>query len=136
MPDYAEIYYTNRYSIRLSSTETFSFSLETFTDHPFFSRRFAIITAHNPHNRQLPHQENVRRNESLYSELNSDLTLDAIGCGVDGHCEAGYLLFDLSREEAIALGVRYEQFAIFYCDTKALMYIACESREVIVSVVR
>jgi len=61
--------------------------------------------------------------------------LKATGC-LDGHCETGFLIYDISLDEALKLGRLYEQYAIFFNDTKYLKYILCESEEVVVEIKR
>ena len=136
MPDYAKIYFHNSYEVALSSNTTYTFSLQHFKDNPFFDRPFAIITAFNPNNKTLPYPENLLRNQTLYNELNSNYDLlEAKGC-YSGHCEEGYLIFDISLSEAIELGRKYEQFAVFYNTTDKLMYVDCKSEEIIVEKAR
>lgn len=131
MSDYANIYFHNCYEISLSVDETFTFSLQLFVDSPLFTRPFAIITASNPDNNTLSDEENLARNKKLYKELNSNYKLlETKGCYA-GHCEEGYLVFDISLAEAVVVGQRYDQFAIFYNSTKILMYIGCEEKRVI-----
>ncbi|MEN8147043.1 MAG: DUF3293 domain-containing protein [Campylobacterota bacterium] len=132
MPDYAKIYFHNNYEITLSSNTTYTFSLQHFKDDPLFDRPFGIITAFNPHNKTLSYKENLARNQKLHNELNSKYEfLEAIGCH-EGHCEEGYLVFDITLLEGIELGRRYEQFAVFYNSTVELQYIDCKDEKVIV----
>ena len=132
MPDYAKIYLHNRYEIVLSSHTTYTFSLKHFTDDPLFDSTFAIITAFNPHNNTLSYQENHFRNQKLYKELNSKYDiLEAKGCH-EGHCEEGFLVFDINFQAAIELGQKYEQYAVFYNEVSVSKYVNCENGEVIV----
>jgi len=130
--DYASIYLRNQYEVDLTPTQTFIFSLIDLRTHTLFQNSFAIITAHNPQNMILSHRENALRNQLLYSELYKDYkVLKAVGC-LEEHCEAGYLVYDIEYKEALRVGLKYKQYAIFYCDTKSLRYVACQSEEVIV----
>ena len=131
MLDYREIYLHNNYEVERSPTSTLFFSLEHLSYHNLFSRPFAIITAYNPNNRQVPDAVNLERNRQLYKDLNSYETLKAKGCYED-HCEKGYLVFNISLEIAIGLGKKYHQYAIFYNDTKTANYIECKSEKEIV----
>ena len=126
------IYLRNRYEVDLTSTQTFIFSLTDLPTHTLFQSNFAIITASNPQNKILSAIENSLRDQLLYSELyNNYKIIKAVGC-LKEHCEAGYLVYDIAYKEALALGVKYQQYAIFYCDTQSLRYIACQSEDVIV----
>jgi len=130
MSPLSEIYFRNSYEVELSDTTTFTFSLQTYQPNAFFKKPFAIITAGNPNNTDLSTAENSARNAKLYSELNSSVVLNAKGCYLE-HCEEGYLVYELTLDEALVLGRKYEQVAIFYNDTKALMYIDCQEESVI-----
>jgi len=126
----AEIYYRNTYEVVLSNNTRFIFSLKNYKPDPFFTKPFAIITAENPHNIDVNPEQNRERNALLYSELNSSEVLTAKGCYLE-HCEVGYLIYDMSLKKALALGRKYEQVAIFYNDTKVLMYVDCIKKSVI-----
>ena len=132
-PDYKSIYFRNRYEVERPYSSPFIFSLEHLTDSTFFDRPFSIITAYNPQNTILSRAQNQERNQQLYSSLYSKgyEILEARGC-LERHCEAGYLIYDISISEALELALMYDQYAIFYNDTKCLKYVACESEEVIV----
>ena len=136
-PDYKSLYFRNRYEIERPSASPFIFSLEHFIDSTFFDRPFSIITAFNPHNTVLPLEENLQRNEQLYSTLYSKgyEVLKATGC-LEGHCEEGFLIYDISLSEALDLGLQYEQYAIFYSDGECLKYVACETKDIIVEKIR
>jgi len=126
----AEIYYRNVYEVALSTTSTFNFSLQNYKTNTFFETKFAIITAGNPNNIDLPSEENRARNRELYSRLNSSALLNVRGCYLE-HCEDGYLIYNIALEAALVLGREYEQVAIFYNDSKNLMYVDCKSESVI-----
>jgi len=132
-PEYQSIYFRNRYEVEGPSSSPFIFSLEHFIDSTFFDRPFSIITACNPQNTILSSEQNRERNQQLYSSLYTKdyKILDATGC-LEGHCEAGYLIYDISLREALELGLTYDQYTIFYCDTKYLKYVRCETEEVVV----
>ena len=132
MPDYAEIYLHNCYEVVFASDITLSFSLQYFKDDPFFDRPFGIITAFNPDNKTLTYQENLLRNQILYNELNSKYdVLEAKGC-YDGHCEEGFIVFDISLSDTIEFGCKYEQYSIFYNSAVQLKYVNCKNEKVIV----
>ena len=130
MSPLSEIYFRNSYEVELSDTSTFTFSLQTYQPNTFFEKPFAILTAGNPNNIDLSTDKNRERNTKLYSELNSNNVLNAKGCYLK-HCEEGYLVYELTLDEALALGRKYEQVAIFYNDAKFLMYIDCQKESVI-----
>jgi len=135
--NYKSLYLRNYYEVEQPSCATFFFSLEFFIDTTFFDRPFCIITAFNPNNRVASLEENQQRNEELYSDLyNKDYEiLKATGC-LEGHCEAGFLIYDITLSEAFDLGLMYEQYAIFYNDGECLKYVVCETKEIIVEKLR
>ena len=136
MPDYAKVYLHNRYEVVLASDTTYTFSFLHFQPDSFFDRPFGIITAFNPQNNTLSHHENLSRNQTLYNELNSKYELlEVKGC-YEGHCEEGYLIFDIDLSDMIELGRKYDQFAIFYNGVEKSMYVDCKSEEVILEKVR
>ncbi len=132
MPDYTKIYFHNIYEIVLTSDTTYTFSLRSFIDNPFFERPFGIITAYNPNNNTLSEEENLSKNQKLYNELNSKYELLEAKGSYKGHCEEGFLVFDITLAEAVEIGRRHEQFAIFYNSVKTLMYVDCEEKKVVV----
>jgi len=132
MPDYKEIYLRNVYEVDLDPEKKLIFSLEHFIGHPFFDTPFAIITAHNPGNRKLSETENRKRNRLLYKELHNDYTLlRAKGC-LEGHCESGFAVLEISLEEASEIGLSYGQYAIFYNSGSCQKYVKCDDQSVIV----
>ena len=135
--DYKSLYLRNCYEVEQPSTSPFFFSLEPFIDTIFFDRPFCIVTAFNPRNRVLSLEENQQRNQQLYSTLyKKDYeVLKATGC-LEGHCEAGFLIYDIPLSEALELGLMYEQYAIFYNDGGCLKYVVCETKEIIVEKIR
>lgn len=133
MPDYQEIYFHNTYEIDLEDGSSYTFSLKNFQDNTLLDHPFAIITAHNPMNNVLSDEENAAMHKKLYSELyRTYRLLPATGC-YKGHCEAGYLVFDISLCEALKIGRAFRQYAIFYNTTHELKYIESDNEKVIVS---
>ena len=132
MPDYQKLYLHNNYEIGLDDGSFFSFSLVNFQNNTLFDQSFAIVTAHNPMNLPLSDIENAILNKKLYNELyNNYRLLPAEGC-YKGHCEAGFLIFDISLKEALNVGRKYRQYAIFYNSDETLQYVECKNEKVIV----
>ena len=131
---YKDLYFRNRYEVeRPSFSFSFNFSLEYFTDSAFFDRPFSIITASNPQNKILSLEENQQRDRLLYSALYSKgyKLLRATG-SLDDYSEEGYLIYDISLSDGLNIALEYDQYAIFYNDTKSLQYIECKTKKVIV----
>ena len=92
---------------------------------------FHIITAHNP-GIIVGAEANVAADEELRKELNrvGSRCFPVTGCSPDlKHREAGWGVAGLSREEALAIGRRYGQNAIFEITAGILWVIGCLSGE-------
>lgn len=133
MSRYKEIYRRNIYEINCSFYHIFTFSLIHLTHHPIFDQPFAILTAYNPQNRVLSLFENRERHKKLLSilERNKYLFCNAEGCYSE-HCEKGFIVFNMTLDEALSMARHFDQYALFYNDTKRVKYIACEDSSVIV----
>ena len=83
----------------------------------------AFITAFNPYSQELSLKENRLRNKKLEGKIQS---LDLYYIKGDGRCgdsdevgEESFLVFGLSKIQAINLGKESQQNAIVVCDTNA-----------------
>lgn len=80
------------------------------------ARRWAIVTAHNPHARQLSAQENAARDRALAQRLQAHgwrhLRSVNLADAGDWPAEEGFLALDLRVEEALSLAAEFEQVAI------------------------
>ena len=83
----------------------------------------AFITAFNPYSQELPLKENRLRNKKLEGKIQS---LDLYYIKGDGRCgdsgevgEESFLVFGLSKKQAINLGKESQQNAIVVCGTNA-----------------
>ena len=83
----------------------------------------AFITAFNPYSQELPLEENRLRNKKLEGKIQS---LDLYYIKGDGRCgdsgevgEESFLVFGLSKKQAINLGKELQQNAIVVCGTNA-----------------
>jgi hypothetical protein len=86
-----------------------------------------VITAWNP-GEPLPDEENRRRNIELRQELvDRDYSIfDAVGRSPDGRWEEwGFAVIGADRAEAVALGQRFGQLAIFELTTTSLAVLSC-----------
>lgn len=122
----------NRFKIYKDAKEI-SFTLEEQGEAKEFEVPFAIITASNPMNETLDHDENIQLNILLESEINA---LSFTYCKSVGsykkHSEESFLIYRITKDEALRLGIRYNQYSIFYNDTKTLSYIECGSEKILV----
>jgi len=92
---------------------------------------FHIITAHNP-GIIVGSEANTTADEELRKELNrvGSRCFRITGCSPDlKHREEGWGVAGLSREEALAIGRRYGQNAIFEITAGILSVIGCLSEE-------
>jgi len=79
-----------------------------------FGAEIFVITAWNPHSQPLHDKENRLREEALESELRRFELWPAVGLDPNSeHREEGVAVFGLSEIDAINLGARYDQNAIF-----------------------
>ena len=81
----------------------------------------AFITAFNPYSKVTDSAENNKRNELLRSDLDEISFAVVKGYGQDPEGswekEDSFLAFGISKEQAVQLGIKYEQNAILWCDS-------------------
>lgn len=77
---------------------------------------WAIITAFNPAGVQIDDVENWRRHQQLDQDTTQYQRLDAYGTGDGWPKEFGFLLVNISDEDAALLAVKYGQAAFVYGD--------------------
>ncbi|WP_433803405.1 DUF3293 domain-containing protein [Actinomycetospora sp. CA-084318] len=87
-----------------------------------------VLTAYDPGAARLPAAENARRHRALVSELPAHVRRWASETGaVDGsHTEHGVLVEGLTDDEAVALGARYGQDAVFRWSAAAWSVLPCD----------
>ncbi|HEY1123844.1 MAG TPA: DUF3293 domain-containing protein [Haloferula sp.] len=94
-------------------------------------KKFAIITGWNPMDRPTSGAENIREDEALRRslELKARPYFRATGCSPDlSHREPGWGA-EITKEEAIALGRRFNQRAIWWVENGNLTLIGCEDSD-------
>lgn len=116
--DYIHIYQKNHFIVK-----TVDFSFDDLPKTDLFHFPFAIITAWNPNNEELSEDENQLNNGLLKKELEKhNICFDKALGYLDKHQEESFCVYDISFEEAINLGRKFHQYAIFYNDTKMMGY--------------
>lgn len=93
---------------------------------------FHILTAFNPEGVILSEKENLLRNDDLFRELDSlgELVFPITGGSPDGvHRESSFAVQGLTREQALSIGVRFGQNAIFEISSRILAVVGCRSGE-------
>jgi Protein of unknown function (DUF3293) len=111
--------FSEPYALALYKTPTLTFTLSNNPTQTilFSNKPYSIITAHNPYSQQLSAQENDQRHKQLESIL-QERGLEhspSTGQSPDGSwCEEGFIIFDISLEDALAIGKHFEQHAILY----------------------
>ncbi len=94
---------------------TFTLSKQETGANLFAGRAFTLLTAQNPQSTPLSGEENAERNRRLEQHLllkGYDFG-PSLGKSVDGSWEeAGFTVFDLSLEDALALGSQFGQHAV------------------------
>ena len=91
-------------------------------------KAFAIITAWNPMDRKTPAKENLLADEALRRslELRHVPYFRALGCSPDlSHREPGWAA-ELTKKDALTLGRRYGQRAIWWVEGDDLQLLMCE----------
>jgi hypothetical protein len=75
---------------------------------------WAFITAFNPYSKILLEEENLRRHQMLVSDLSNFKLFEGVGAGKESswNPERSVLVLNISLEEAIRMGKKYEQNAI------------------------
>jgi len=94
-------------------------------------KKFAIITGWNPMDRPTSGAENIREDEALRRtlELKARPYFRATGCSPDlSHREPGWGV-EMPKEDAVTLGRRFGQRAIWWIENGNLTLIACEDGE-------
>ena len=95
----------------------------------FGGRAFTLVTAHNPQSQPLSAEENWERNRRLEQHLlskNYEYGF-SLGKSLDGSWEeAGFSVFDLSLDDALALGSQFGQHAIVYAKGERVALAWCE----------
>ena len=95
----------------------------------FGGRAFTLITAQNPQSTPLSDAENRERNERLEHHLLAKNYHHgpSLGKSTDGSWEeAGFTVFDLSLEDALALGSQFGQHAVVYSEGEQVALAWCE----------
>ena len=126
-----EIYKENEFLLK-TETEDLWFSLNNPLVKSFYESRFAILTAWNPNNKPTSDSENKEANDMLKLDLQAYKILDSMG-KYNEHQEISFLVYDISLEDSLLLGLKYKQYSIFYNDTNRLSYIECSSSRVLVN---
>jgi hypothetical protein len=88
-----------------------------------------LITAWNPMSQQLSRDENFERMDLLTTALDelAALWFPAVGISPDGTwSEDTFAIYGISRDEAIELGARFEQHAIFEATDEVLIVLGCD----------
>ena len=102
--------------------------VENITDFP---KPFSIITACNPMDVSLKKSENQKRNEKLKVDLNNAQYFykPIIGSSPDySHQELSFTI-KCTKKEAIQLGNKFGQRAIFWVTSKKLLVIDCDDQK-------
>ncbi|MGH8226124.1 MAG: DUF3293 domain-containing protein [Gammaproteobacteria bacterium] len=92
----------------------------------------AIITAWNPAHERPGDPANKKANVRLAAEIESRgwQHRPALGRSEDGaHVEASFAVADIAREEAVAIGRRLNQAAVFYWDGTEARILSCMAEE-------
>lgn len=104
------------------------FHFETVSEGEAPVETLAIITAWNPAELRPEQAVNERANARLATEIERGgrRAFPARGRNVSGtHVEPSFAVVNIDRREAVALGRRYAQAAVFYWDGREASIISC-----------
>tara|TARA_B100001057_G_scaffold454501_1_gene500336 strand:+ start:468 stop:860 length:393 start_codon:yes stop_codon:yes gene_type:complete len=90
---------------------------------------FAIVTAHNPMDFRLDELKNSERNERLRKDLHQSdfIYREIIGCSEDHtHQELSFVV-KCNLKQAIQMGNKFEQRAIFWVEGDKLQIVDCKN---------
>lgn len=123
------IYKKTKFDVEVGN-QTYTFDYQSVPKTPPFNEPFMIITAWNPMNQPLTREENDARNAKLFRELIMSRYYFERAVGyLDEHFEESYCVFDISLDDAIAMGKRYEQDAILYSEASMCGYYDVQTRQ-------
>ena len=129
--DLVEVYKRNKFLIK-DNTEDIWFSIEEQIDKKYFEIPFAIITAWNPINESFSKDANICFNNKLEEQLRALKYAYKKSIGkCDGHSEESFIVYRISKKDALKLGREFKQYSIFYNDTRNFEYIECESENIL-----
>ena len=122
-----EAYEQTTFQVKDGSGKLISFTVKNWQTHPFLkNKRFAIITAFNPMNKVVSAAENQKNNLCLEQVLKEMGLLFYASVGALGdHSEESFTIEGITLSEARALGRRFEQYAILYCDQNGPYFSRC-----------
>ena len=128
--EWSIIYEHTKFLINLGSDRAwFSFQFIPY-EQKFFSKPFAIITAHNPNMQRVSDKENQQQLKKLSNYLKKmryDFN-NSLG-ELSGHEEESFIIFGISLNDALKLGEKFQQESIVYNDTKSISIIDCSNSE-------
>lgn len=128
--DWEDVYRKTVFQAKDFSGNLVCFTAEKSGEHSFLSKKkFAIVTAFNPMNQKTPQSENMKQNALMEEDLvRQGYLFYATEGFLDGHLEKSFTVEDISEEQAVALGVKYRQYAILYNDAKGVRFVRCGSK--------
>ena len=107
--------------------------MENIVDKKYFEIPFAIITAWNPNNESRSQEANDFMNNKLKEKIKRlKYAYEPTVGKFDEHSEDSFIVFRISKEDAIALGKEFKQYSIFYNNIENLEYIKCEDNSVLI----
>jgi Protein of unknown function (DUF3293) len=109
----------------------------TLTEEPnetvlFSNRSYAIITAHNPRSEKLSARENEKRHtalENVLQERGLEFSPSTGESPDSSWREEGFIIFEVSLEDALELGKNFGQHAIIYGRGNRVALAWCEGEK-------
>jgi hypothetical protein len=126
-----DVYRRNKFLIK-DNTEDIWFGIEQQIDKKYFEIPFAIVTAWNPMNESYSKEANIWLNNKLEVQIKTQkYAYDYTVGECDGHSEDSFIVYRISKREALKLVQEFRQYSIFYNDTRSLEYIECKTENIL-----
>ncbi len=94
---------------------------------PNLKKNLCVITACNPFGTTLSNEQNIYRNSELAHDLDAmaNDVIELSAGNIDfSYCETSFI-FECDKEQAVELGKKWQQNAIFWIEQGTLYLIAC-----------
>lgn len=121
------IYRKTVFQVKDPRGQLVSFTAESVEECPFLKqKKFSIITAFNPMNKQVSELKNHQQNNLLEADLKTGKWFFYKTRGeLNGHREESFTVENISEEDAVFLGKKYRQHAILYNDSRGVRFVLC-----------
>lgn len=131
--EFVDICMKNRFRIDYK-LEFYDFDINSVPSIEPFKHGFVIITGWNPDTARHDKVKNDQTNLMLFKDLlDTEYEFDEAYSYLEDHVTESYCVYGMGLEEAIELGKKYHQLAIFYSGPQGLGYFDTSKEEPILS---